>query len=493
MKILARHNKINPHGISRFKLGGFSALELTFVLFFIGFLIITSNQLLANISSIRETNQVADQAKMLEQAAIRYVTDNYYQIVQHEGNQVINYQDISRYLPTGSNLNIFTKYYQIPCLQIKSDENKRVWVYLFFWNSTRTNQQSLTQLNLSKIANTIGGNAAVLEKADDGYVVKSNFENQLSFSNSEINELANACHINQDTITKYSLFVDVSKNKDLVRQIITYQRKSPTEESDVTDASLKKNQSDYLATMNTDLYMDSVIRESSESLTVKHRYSGLDFDNNNGNRVQVVSHVNSDDVSYQSQLDINHAGLQAGYIAPMSHLIKLGENCSESELGKMAQQNSDSIIAVGGQLQCTYNPTFCEPGSYCYLAVKSSTFIIKYVPTTTAGSCPTGTLVTAEQPADGLDASVKCPTIPGYSMVDGKVIGENIGCRQSITHMNLCNSYQSVCRYRDYLGAIKEMQIPALTKLECSSRTNTFVVDNYRPESDSNENNWSDD
>ena len=155
----------------------------------------------------------------------------------------------------------------------------------------------------------------------------------------------------------------------------------------------------------------------------------------------------------------------------MSRFIQSGSGCKPSDLGKIAQQPIIDIKVLGGQLQCTYNPTFCANDGYCYLPVKSGSLNIQYRQNIRVGICPSGSRVHDQQPTDNIDrVNVMCP---------GSIIGERVECyRRRYTNITFCVGYQTVCTYIER-GNYQRVVVPALKKLICTSATTEYTIDSY--------------
>lgn len=205
----------------------------------------------------------------------------------------------------------------------------------------------------------------------------------------------------------------------------------------------------------------------------EHVYKHLDYGPSaiTGKRIQIRTNAPDGAAQMNSQLNINNAGLQAGFIAPNSHFITPGSECSVNELGKIVQQLTAYKIA-GGQLQCEYNPTFCSKG-YCYLPIKGASLVYQYNQPQQLGVCPSGTIVDDIQPSDGVVTSVNCPSQQWLTLIQG-AHGAKTSCYTSASGFVFCQAYHTVCTYNN--GS--EIEVPALMKYQCSTATATYTV-NY--------------
>ena len=221
--------------------------------------------------------------------------------------------------------------------------------------------------------------------------------------------------------------------------------------------------------------------ESEAGAPAQHVYKSLDFGPSsiNGQRIQIRSNAPSGSAVDTSQLNINNAGIQAGYIAPNSHYIAPGTSCSSNQMGMIAQQLNQDVL-VNSQLQCMYNPTFCSSPGYCYLPIKTSTFIYYYSSAQVSIQCPSGTIVDNAQPSDGVSTSAICPNITGWSLHQGPY-GVDINCYTASSGFSYCAGYETVCSYYDDNNSPQQVAVAALSKLQCTNASTTFTIDNYTP------------
>jgi hypothetical protein len=221
--------------------------------------------------------------------------------------------------------------------------------------------------------------------------------------------------------------------------------------------------------------------ESISGAPAQHVYKGIDFGTSsiNGQRIQIKADAPNGSPVNTSQLDFDNVGIQAGYIAPNSHTINPGTNCASSQLGMIAQQTTSSQVLTS-QLQCMYNPTFCNGSGYCFLPVKTSRFLYQYRTLQSSGQCPVGTIVDTNQPSSGVAASVTCPNYSGWTLIESPH-GVNINCYVGVVGMSFCTGYQTVCGYTDQSGTPEQIAVPALAELQCTNASTTYIVDNYTP------------
>lgn len=222
------------------------------------------------------------------------------------------------------------------------------------------------------------------------------------------------------------------------------------------------------------------VLNSTIGVPAEHVYRAIDYgqSNINGERIQLRTSAAAGAAPTSSQLSVVNAGLQAGYIAPKSNPVAIGTSCTGTELGKMTQQLNAEIMVVGGQLQCMYNPTYCFGTGYCYLPIRNSSFIYNFTTLKSSYSCSTGTIVDDNQPTRGINASVSCTNLSGWTITQG-VHGVKTNCYDGVAGFSFCTGYKTVCSYRNSSGATQDLQINALVQLKCGVTNNTFTVDNY--------------
>ncbi|MBP9741750.1 MAG: hypothetical protein KBD37_00155 [Burkholderiales bacterium] len=219
--------------------------------------------------------------------------------------------------------------------------------------------------------------------------------------------------------------------------------------------------------------------ESISGTPEEHVYKSIDFGRNsiNGQRIQIKSAAPQGAPVYTSQLEIDNAGIQAGYIAPNSHEIKEGDSCSSDDLGKIVQHLAGGNLIIS-QLQCMYNPTFCSGAGYCFLPVKTTTFTYQFAPLKASAVCPAGTIVDSVHANNNIATGISCPIYSGLTLIQG-VHGETANCYQNAVNLSFCMGYQSVCSYKDKNGVIQKVLVAALAQLTCTNSTATYTIDNY--------------
>lgn len=172
--------------------------------------------------------------------------------------------------------------------------------------------------------------------------------------------------------------------------------------------------------------------------------------------VRVISNAGSGNPSKDSQLNINNAGMKVERLNVFSHYVGLGESCTSTQVGTMAQQQDYATVQtnVKGQMQCVYNPTYCTNSDYCYLPLKNNVVVQKYNNANVA-TCPSGTYIS--------QVSIN-------RMVDTTSCTDSINIAPTGYKKNNVNIYtglQASCNKSGTNAGI-------ITKLICSTYTNNF-------------------
>ena len=215
-----------------------SAVELIGVLVVFLFLILYSNKFLEDERQSRLTNQFVDQAKSFSGEAVRYIEDNYRVLLQTSLSQtdnVIPYGTLDDYSTSGDLSQ--TNNLQTPCLYVTNGGNNTLRAYIIF-GATNSNIKKLDKKTIGKIAQGIGGNAGDL-----------------------VNNIISQCGF-ISPLPSDSLIINLSKNINLFAPIVGGIDSNST--SNDADPSLKKNSGDSrLNTMQTNIYLDNVVKESN--------------------------------------------------------------------------------------------------------------------------------------------------------------------------------------------------------------------------------------
>ncbi|MCC2644611.1 MAG: hypothetical protein K0R94_389, partial [Burkholderiales bacterium] len=258
---------------------GFSALEVMFALMVIIGLFMVTNSYMGVMFKIKKNNQVADQINSYQTEAIKYVNDNYREIDQNTKiflpsgywqDMAVPVNTLKEYFYRGESKMIAN--FQAPCLYITrntasktgSNTNNYFNAYLVFGSLGNTGR-NFTLLEAMKIARSIGGNAGVLVPGADGFIIQG-MNNRQGTGLSYSWPLASQCgFVNGHGalgLLDYSIIVDLTKNSQLFAQLKTKSDSmSGTQESDPT---LKKSSTDKDdTTMQTNLYLDNIVKESS--------------------------------------------------------------------------------------------------------------------------------------------------------------------------------------------------------------------------------------
>ena len=236
---------------------GFNVFELMGALIVFAFIIVVINEKLNMINQVKIQDQVADQSKSYTKMITKYLTDNYRNLlIQTKTTEVvIPFAVISGYIPT--NTNTLNKYYQTPCIYLTAGSIDTINAYLIFANKD-TRAKNLSRIEAGNIAKAIGGNAGVLVNTGGGvYSIYGSTVDNISISSSSRNMIIQSCGL--ATFSDNSLIINLSQDKSLFGGIkgLIDQVATPTD----TDPSLKKLGN--LTTMQSNLYLDNVIKESS--------------------------------------------------------------------------------------------------------------------------------------------------------------------------------------------------------------------------------------
>ena len=238
-----------------------SAVELIGVLVVFLFLILYSNKFLEDERQSRLTNQFVDQAKSFSGEAVRYIEDNYRVLLQTSLSQtdnVIPYGTLDDYSTSGDLSQ--TNNLQTPCLYVTNGGNNTLRAYIIF-GATNSNIKKLDKKTIGKIAQGIGGNAGDLVNNKGSYVISGYSENELTLSQTTINNIISQCGF-ISPLPSDSLIINLSKNINLFAPIVGGIDSNSTFND--ADPSLKKNSGDSrLNTMQTNIYLDNVVKESN--------------------------------------------------------------------------------------------------------------------------------------------------------------------------------------------------------------------------------------
>ncbi len=216
----------------------------------------------------REINQLADQANSYSQSAIKYLEDNYRSLVQQTNEYtevILPFTIFSGYAP--DEVTALTRSYQTPCLYVMKSTNNTLIAYLIF-GKVNPKAKDLEQLTVAKIAQTLGENAGTLVQQNGSYILRGGVENDFNFSSASINKIVGGCGF-RTLFPPYSLVIDLTKNVALFTSIKgNLDQQSTAKEP---DPSLKKDgtisEKNILSTMETNLYLDNIVKESSSKTT----------------------------------------------------------------------------------------------------------------------------------------------------------------------------------------------------------------------------------
>ncbi|MFN7094969.1 MAG: type II secretion system protein [Burkholderiales bacterium] len=254
---------VKPENNQTSRQHGFTTIGLLAALTILAFLIIAGYKLLSQINKAKYYNQLSDQANSFSNMAIKYITDNYRDLVHQTklGDQIIPYADfaaISSYSPQGGKS--WLKNWQVPCLYITQGSHNSIRAYLLFGNTT-AKSQALTYLDAVKVTQNLGGNAGVLISGNGGYLIHGNVANDFIFANATLKAIGTACRFSGGTVLLNSIIIDLTKDQKLFDAI---QMITDTQSEDQgKDPSLKRTGNDEAVTMQTNLYLDNVVKEAS--------------------------------------------------------------------------------------------------------------------------------------------------------------------------------------------------------------------------------------
>ncbi len=244
------------------KIYGYSAIELMGVLIVFSSLILFGNNYLSEQRQIRITNHLVDQSKSYSQQAIKYVTDNYRDLLQQSATDVvIPYSSLAAYASTG-NMNR-TNNFHVPCLYVTRGVNNTIRAYIIFGSINRNKSRKLNKQMIGDIAHGLGGNAGNLTNNNGNYLITGYTENEVSLSPATINNIINQCGF-VSPLDPDNLIINLSKNIGLLAPIIgDIDKQSTILEA---DPSLKKSTTlgdNKLNTMQTNIYLDNIVKEST--------------------------------------------------------------------------------------------------------------------------------------------------------------------------------------------------------------------------------------
>lgn len=240
-----------------------SAVELIGVLVVFTFLILYSNNFLEEERQTRFTNQLVDQSKSFSGEAIKYIEDNYRTLLQKsliQTDNVIPYGTLGGYTTKGGFPQ--TNNLQTPCLYITSAGANTLRAYIIF-GATNLKVKKLDKKTIGKIAQGISGSAGDLVNNNGSYVITGYSENELSLSQSTVNNIIQQCGF-VSPLPSDSLVINLSKNTSLFAPIegnidsqTTFAESDPTLKKTAIVGDNSQN------TMQTNIYLDNIIKESN--------------------------------------------------------------------------------------------------------------------------------------------------------------------------------------------------------------------------------------
>jgi hypothetical protein len=271
------------------KVYGFSILELILVLPLIIGLILITNTMLTQLAIHKKNNQIADQIKADQKAALMYLTDNYRNIMQEMSNGqnylVIPAVGSSGYLYHGQTPELALG--QIPCLYITRDVNNQnldaaIKAYLLFGNS-QVNAAALNLKEATAIAHLLNGNAGVMVPEGNSFkVIGLNFDPMLRISYDL--DIGKQCGFSGgggiSGIQDNSIIVDLTQDRNFFAQIVNISSSNKQNEIPPRNPSLQKTGDVDAVAMRTNLYLDNVISESSTKQETYCSAAGIALDPN---------------------------------------------------------------------------------------------------------------------------------------------------------------------------------------------------------------------
>ena len=246
---------------ARYIYGYTSAVELIGMLTVLIFLIVFANNYLKEQSNTRFNNQLIDQSKSFSSEAIKYIEDNYRSLSQvslTKTDIVLSYATISGYGVEG--VSAQSNNLQTPCLYITNGGANLIKAYIVF-GATNSKIKKLDRKTIGEIAHGLGGSAGDLVNNNGIYLLTGYSENNQIFSQSTIDNIIGQCGF-VSPLPSDSLIIDISKNISLFAPI----KGDIDTQSTFNDAdpSLKKNAGDLvLNTMQTNIYLDNIVKEST--------------------------------------------------------------------------------------------------------------------------------------------------------------------------------------------------------------------------------------
>ena len=461
---------------------GFSIIEALVVLFILSIVIIFTVKLSRSYFNTREASQVANQVKVIEKLAIQYIneSDNYAQYLKQHANQDV-FIPSSKFVPVTSMVGGITRYNQMGCIFIPKGTPDVMNAYLFFGSETLP-LKIIDDKQIAIIFTQLGGNAGILAQNGSGLIVKGNLLSGYTISNSTANNITNGCNF-ISSLSINSFVIDLSGEKKLFNQL----KIKNTLPGD--DPSLNRTNVDPL---QTNISLDTVIKESTASSDAVHSYKALDLGSVLVNGVtQRAQLKNNESIATQNntnQVALSSAGITAAQILPKSQKVSVGDACDKTTLGEVVQEqysdtgvfNGMTTIGVsGGQLICTYNISACA-NQYCYLPSKPSTMSYTFLVELSKYSCNSGMFIASPQ-TDFVDTNVTCPAQPGFTPQSIIPNGTTVDCynNQGNTY---CTGYKSYCTYKSNFNPsnVQDFDVQAIKKVTCTNDVIAVFIDNYK-------------
>lgn len=405
------------------KITGYSAIELLFALFIVIGLILMTHGIFRVIAKDHKNNQIADQIKIFEKAAIMYLTDNYRDIMlQIRNNQIGvivpaistdilpgflyqwdgNGQRIS-YLHNGVLPTLITG--QIPCLYISKEKgtemklDSNIKAYLIFGNRG-AKLKPLSYKDAMAVANTVGGTAGVVQNTVTGMQIKGlNFNGIFDPNLDLLKQCGFSYANNENIIPNNSIIIDLTLDNNFFQQLVSINNTNNDKKIPPQNPALQKSGSNDSAGMRTNLYLDNVISEARTEISyycdtsqasIYRSADGIcqDFANKNGysvvsgssywyssvktgerictgtakaNFTRIISNYTCDGVNLPDPNSYNNASSQTGFInATWSAATLNGNKCIATDVVSLCGQYTSTMNTAG---DCHWKSISCTPGT----------------------------------------------------------------------------------------------------------------------------------
>jgi prepilin-type N-terminal cleavage/methylation domain-containing protein len=249
---------------------GFTLIELLMTLVLFASLMLIVNRVINDIAAHKKYNQVADQINFYSKMSVKYIMDNYVGIARELQDNEVDIVSGSRmqsagYIPAYSFVTNF--YRQMPCLWItkKNGLELEPRAYLLFVNSYRS--QNSTHLDAANIANNIGGIAGFLSPnvIGMGMTVNGKMFNNYLITTNNIDLIERGCG---GTLMPNSIVVNLNADKEFFMQLKDLANSGGDANNKLKRSSVANSGNLTANTMQTNLYLDNIVREESRTKNV---------------------------------------------------------------------------------------------------------------------------------------------------------------------------------------------------------------------------------